>query len=148
MDNQPMNFMIMNNKIFRHTQIYLDKALKKYGLSSGSFRYLFTLEQKEGICQNEISARIGNDKAMSTRIIQKLEESGFLLRQPDAKDNRAYQLFLTDKGKEVIPKVRSEINLLQEKMTKDLTEDEKSQLLKSLYKVFCNTCKENITGGK
>jgi len=143
MDITQMNLLMMNSKIFRHTQVYLDKALKKYELSSGSFRYLFVLEKDEGISQNEISQKTGNDKAMSARIITKLMEVGFIQRKQHVVDSRAYQLYLTNKAKEVLPKVRAEISALTDLLTEDLTENDREQMMNSLYKVFCKTMKLN-----
>jgi len=143
MDISQMNLLMMNSKIFRHTQSYLDKVLKKHELSSGSFRYLFVLEKEEGICQNEVSQRTGNDKAMSARMITKLMESGFIQRKQHEEDNRAYRLYLTTKAKEAIPKVRAEISALIELLTEDLTENDREQMMNSLYKVFCKTMKLN-----
>ena len=76
---------MFNNKIFRNTQSYLDKILKKYDLSSGAYPYLFILEKNEGISQIKISKEIGNDKAMSARTINKLIESNFVYREQDEK---------------------------------------------------------------
>ena len=47
MEKETMHFIMLNCKIFRNTQIYLDKVLKKYELSSGSYSYLFILEKNE-----------------------------------------------------------------------------------------------------
>ena len=65
---------MFNNKIFRNTQSYLEKVLKAYDLSSGTYPYLFILEKNEGISQIQISKEIGNDKAMSARTINKLSK--------------------------------------------------------------------------
>lgn len=136
MQNEPINFFMLNNKIYRNTQSYLDRALKKYDLSSGSFRYLFILEKNEGICQNRISEQIGNDKAMSARIIAKLIKLGYVVRKEDKNDSRAYKLYLTEKAKQVIPKIREEIALLIDMLTQDLTEEEKQSTLTSLSKIL------------
>ncbi len=95
-----MNLIKLNSKIFRSTQTYLDRALKKYELSSGSFHYLFILEINEGISQNKISSIICNDKAMSARTIMKLIELDYVYKEDD-KDGRAYNLFLTAKAKKL-----------------------------------------------
>ncbi|NFT93086.1 MarR family transcriptional regulator [Clostridium botulinum] len=128
-----------NNKIFRNTQGYLDKALKKYDLSSGAYPYLMVLEKNEGISQICISKEIGNDKAMSARTINKLVESEFVYRVQDEKDSRAYKLYLTSKAKEIIPLVRSEIQKLIGLITEDLTEDEKNIAMKILKSIFEKT---------
>ncbi|HBJ1651104.1 MarR family winged helix-turn-helix transcriptional regulator [Clostridium botulinum] len=128
-----------NNKIFRNTQGYLDKALKKYDLSSGAYPYLMVLEKNEGISQICISKEIGNDRAMSARTINKLVESEFVYRVQDEKDSRAYKLYLTSKAKEIIPLVRSEIHKLIGLITEDLTEDEKNIAIKILKSIFEKT---------
>ncbi|ACD52104.1 MarR family transcriptional regulator [Clostridium botulinum] len=128
-----------NNKIFRNTQGYLDKALKKYDLSSGAYPYLMVLEKNEGISQICISKEIGNDRAMSARTINKLVESEFVYRVQDEKDSRAYKLYLTSKAKEIIPLVRIEIQKLIGLITEDLTEDEKNIAMKILKSIFEKT---------
>lgn len=139
MDIKEMHFMMLNNKIYRNTQMYLDKVLKRFDIGSGAFPYLFMLERKEGISQNQISREIGNDKAMSARTITRLIEQGYVSKREDERDSRAYQLFLTEKAREVIPEIRKEINILTEMITEDLTEEEKMITTRSLKKIFEKT---------
>lgn len=143
MHKEPMNFIMLNSKIYRNTQGYLDKVLKKYNLSSGSFRYLFILEKNEGICQNKMSEIIGNDKAMSARIIAKLIKLEYVTRKEDPNDNRAYNLYLTDKAITIIPKIREEITLLIELITKDLTKEERDIMLSFMTKIWNKTLEWN-----
>ena len=131
-----MHFIMLNSKIFRSTQIYLDRVLKKYELSSGSISYIFTLEKNEGISQNKLSKEIGNDKAMSARTITKLIELDFVYKKQDERDSRAYKLYLTAKAKELIPKIREEIQSVVNLVTEDLTEEEKLITINSLKKIL------------
>ena len=128
--------MMYNSKIYRNTQSYLDKILKKYDLSSGSYPYLLVLEKNEGISQICISKEIGNDRAMSARTINKLIESDFIYRVQDEKDSRAYKLYLTPKAKEILPMFHAEINKVIDFFTEDLTEDEKKITMKVLKNIF------------
>ncbi|WP_099467132.1 MarR family winged helix-turn-helix transcriptional regulator [Konateibacter massiliensis] len=139
MQTEPTNFIMLNAKIYRNTQGYLDRALKKFDLSSGSFRYLFILEKSEGICQNRLSEKIGNDKAMSTRTIAKLMELGYVVRQSDERDSRAYKLYLTDKARSIIPGIRKEIAIMVDLLTEDLTEEERRITERTLNKIFNKT---------
>lgn len=131
-----MYLIKLNNKIFRATQSYLDKALKEYELSSGSYPYLLILRENEGISQNKISKELGYDKAMSARTITKLVKIGYLDRKEDEADSRAYKLYLTDKAKLTIPKILKEIHKLVDLITKDLNEDAKVTTIDSLNKVL------------
>ncbi|WP_413228426.1 MarR family winged helix-turn-helix transcriptional regulator [Clostridium sp. CS001] len=128
----------LNNKIFRTTQVYLDKALKEFGLSSGSYPYLLVLNKNEGISQSQISKEIGYDKAMSARTITKLINLGYLDRKEDESDSRAYKLYLTGKAKIIIPKILDEINKLANSITVNLSEEEKSITMDSLSKILNN----------
>ncbi len=133
------HFIMLNNKIYRNTHIYLDKVLKKYDLGSGAYPYLFTLEKNEGISQNKISREIGLDKAMSARTITRLIEQGYVYKEEDERDSRAYRLYLTEKARKVIPEIHKEIEILIGLITETLTEEEKNITIRALSKVFDNT---------
>lgn len=134
-----MHFIQLNTKIYRNTQIYLDKVLQQYELSSGAGPYLFILEKHEGISQNQISKDLGKDKAMSARMITKLIKLDYVYKKADEKDSRAYQLYLTDKAKAILPKIREEIRILGNIITEELSEDEKLIMMTSLMKIFNRT---------
>lgn len=133
-----MYLIKLNNKIFRTTQVYLDKVLKEYELSSGSYPYLLILNKNEGISQNKISKELGYDKAMSARTITKLIKLGYLDRKEDEADSRAYRLFLTEKAKLTIPKILKEIHKLVNLITEDLSEEQKVITADSLNKILNN----------
>lgn len=139
MEKENVHFIMLNSKIFRNTQIFLDRALKKYELSSGSISYIFTLEKNEGISQNKLSKEIGNDKSMSARTITKLIELDFVYKKQDENDSRAYNLFLTPKATELIPKIRHDIKSVLDLITEDLTDEEKIITTKSLKKILDRT---------
>ncbi|MBB6713450.1 MarR family winged helix-turn-helix transcriptional regulator [Clostridium gasigenes] len=136
--NEIMYLIKLNNRIFRTTQIYLDKVLKEYELSSGSYPYLLTLNENEGISQNKLSKELGCDKAMSARTITKLIKLGYLNREKDETDSRAYKLYLTEKANIVIPNILKEIHKLVHLITKDLSENEKVITIDSLNKILNN----------
>ena len=138
---QPDNIMYLlklNNKIFRYTQIYLDKVLKEFDLSSGSYPYLLILKEKDGINQNRISEELGYDKAMTTRTLAKLINIGYLDRIKDDDDYRANKIYLTDKGKDVCVKILGKLHELVQLITTDLNEEEKATTIESLNKILCN----------
>jgi len=77
---------------------------------------------------------VGNDKSMSARTITKLIELDFVYKKQDEKDSRVYNLFLTPKATELIPKIRKDIKSVVDLITEDLTEEEKFITTKSLKK--------------
>ena len=133
-----MYLLKLNNKIFRYTQIYLDKVLKEFDLSSGSYPYLLILKNNDGINQNRISEELGYDKAMTTRTLAKLINIGYLDRIKDDDDFRANKIYLTEKGKDVTAKILEKIQELVQLITLDLNEEEKVNTIESLNKILCN----------
>lgn len=92
--------------------------------------------KNEGISQNKLSKEIGNDKAKSARTIAKLMEQGYVYKKQYERNSRAYELYLTEKAKEVMPKIHEEIQKLLNLITEDLSKEEKLITMKSLKKIF------------
>ena len=76
---------------------------------------------------------------MSARTITKLIELDFVHKKQDERDSRAYQLYLTAKAKELIPKLREDIQTVVNLVTEDLTEEEKLITTNSLKKILART---------
>jgi MarR family transcriptional regulator for hemolysin len=94
---------------------HLEKAIKSYRqfaqsqLKKNSFHItvdqwllLKTLHDEPGINQVAIAERVFKDKASITRMIQALEESGFIVRDILASDKRQMHLSITSAGKDLI----------------------------------------------
>lgn len=139
MEIENMHFIMLNNKIFRNNQIHLDKMLKKFDLSSGSMPYLFILERSEGVSLHALSKKIGNDKAMTTRTIKRLIELGYVYKLEKDGDCRAYQLYLTEKAKVILPQIHGGIQKIVDLITVDLSPEEKAVTLSSMKKIFTRT---------
>ncbi|WP_229394504.1 MarR family transcriptional regulator [Methanosarcina sp. DH1] len=56
---------------------------------------------KDGISQEILAKTLKVSKATSTRSIKNLEKEGYVYRQRDKNDLRAYRVYLTEEGKEV-----------------------------------------------
>lgn len=105
MNSNATSLTKLTNSIYRCTQIYIDKKLEKFRLTTGSYPYLLVLNANEGISQNDISRELNVDKAMSARTIKKLIEFEYVRKEQNVEDTRAYKLYITDKGKAIIPEI-------------------------------------------
>lgn len=110
MDNNVRILLKLTNGIYRCTQVYIDKKLAKFDLTIGTYPYLLVLNKSEGISQNEISRELSVDKAMSARTIKKLIELGYIRKEENEEDIRAYKLYITDKAKSIIPELIEILN--------------------------------------
>jgi len=138
MSKERPSLIKFTNTLYRITQAYTDEALKKYELSNGTYPFLMKLNEKEGISQNQISKELSVDKAMSARSISRLIELGYITKEHDELDSRAYKLYLTDKARAIIPDIRGIIYNWIDFITEDFEEDEKDQIVKLAEKALNN----------
>lgn len=128
----------LTNNIYRCTQVYVDKRLEKFNLSTGSYPYLLVLSKYEGISQNDISRELNVDKAMSARTVKKLINLGYIEKEENQEDVRAYKLYLTDKGREVIPEIFKIIDEWTEILVQGNEEDKIKASIEFLESVLEN----------
>jgi DNA-binding MarR family transcriptional regulator len=87
--------------IYRSYLAYMVKELEAYKVGSGQFEFLLVLYHEDGVSQETLAKLLKVSKATSARAIQSLEEEGYVYRERDETDLRAYRVYLTDKGKEM-----------------------------------------------
>jgi len=138
MDNKAKKLTMLNGGIYRCTQQYLEKELKKFTLSIGTYPFLLALNRNEGVCQNKISNELNVDKAMATRNVRKLIELGYIRKEQNTEDARAYKLYVTSKGKEVIPEVIEIIRKWIEILVQGTSEEKIEESIEFLERVLKN----------
>lgn len=85
--------------LHRQCQIFTNKALKEFSLTSAEYPSLLALYHREGQTQDELSSYLYIDKAAITRIIKSLVTKGFVIKKQDLQDKRCNRIFLTEKAK-------------------------------------------------
>ncbi|MCR4436935.1 MAG: MarR family winged helix-turn-helix transcriptional regulator [Clostridiales bacterium] len=139
-DGRPSLIRLINI-LYRRTQVYTNGVLAKYQLSSGTYPFLLMLNGKEGINQNQLSRELSLDKAASARAIKRLIDLGYLVKEGNREDSRAFNLFLTEKAKAVIPVVMAELHQWMDIITEGLREEERDLLANLLGRVLENVKK-------
>jgi len=86
--------------ILRYTHKHIRNNMEHLNISSGQHQYLLCLYHHNGISQEELSKKIGVDKGTTARAVKKLVEAGYITREIDKKDKRAFKLHTTEKAKE------------------------------------------------
>jgi DNA-binding MarR family transcriptional regulator len=85
--------------LYRYTQSYLKKKLEPYNLGAGQLPILLMLFQKEDVRQVDLAAQLQIDKTSMARTISKLEANGYIRRNKDDQDYRAYRISLTSRAR-------------------------------------------------
>ena len=110
--------------VYRYRQIIINYRLKPYNLGSGQHVFLINIAKNEGINQKDLTNLVMMDKATTAKALKKLEEHGYIYRQCNQRDRRYNQLFLTEKGHEMMPVITSILMEITEELAVGMTEDE------------------------
>ena len=124
--------------IYRCSQVHINNELKKYNIGIGQIYFLKKLSKKDGINQEHLAESLLFSKATSTRAIQKLESEGYVIRKKDKTDKRAYNVFITLKGKKfmnIFKNISSDWNNI---ILSGFTEKEKELFINLLKKTIEN----------
>lgn len=125
---------------------YFEKELAPYDLGSGAMPVLKALLHHDGINQQELSAKLHVDKATTTRAITKLVKNGYVRRERDPEDQRAYRLFVTPKAQEIAPEIRRVLQAWTAILTEGLTDEEKETSLALLQHMRNNALRHKAGG--
>lgn len=100
------------------------------------FAIMMVLSKNEGLSQAEMTEIIERDKSAVSRNISYLEEKGYVKRISEGRKKKL--LFLTDKGKEIIPSLYRIASKNKETVLKGFSAKEKKYIQESLNKMFLN----------
>jgi DNA-binding MarR family transcriptional regulator/N-acetylglutamate synthase-like GNAT family acetyltransferase len=93
------------NRFYTSKLGFLDQQLLKSPFSLSEARVLYELANRQSPSAKEIGTELGLDAGYLSRIVQKFDEDGLIVRKPFAADRRQYQLSLTAKGRQAFAKL-------------------------------------------
>ncbi|WP_186446194.1 MarR family winged helix-turn-helix transcriptional regulator [Paenibacillus cremeus] len=124
--------------IYRHMQILISAELAPYRIGSGQYIFLMAIAIQQPITQKALSEKLLIDKTTTAKAITKLEAEGYVRREADPTDNRYQLLYLTESGREVVPKVQEALSRVKNKTRKGITDEEYDLLVDLLRTVLRN----------
>lgn len=90
------------------------------------------INSHNGSTQEELTALVGVDKAMTTRVIRSLESKGLVKRVQDARDKRQNRIYKTDKTDEISEIVLSDLMQLNQIITAGIDNDDLDNFMQTL----------------
>ena len=87
----------------------------------------------DGIEMSELAWKLGLDNSTVTRLVIRLEKKNWVERKQSQRDQRAIEVFLTDKGALIQHDIEKEIDNIGEKIKSEVEKDQKESLLESLF---------------
>jgi DNA-binding MarR family transcriptional regulator len=109
-----------------------------YGLSAAQWRLLVRLVKEEGVAQARLAELLEIEPISVSRLLDRMEEGGWIERRQDASDRRVRMIFPTDKSREAFAAIKSVAGEVYDLALAGLTESEKLTLVKGLNAIITN----------
>lgn len=109
-----------------------DVRLEELGFSRNQWLLLNTIQRREGLTQTEIAAALEMRLAPLGKLIDSLQNSGWIERRPDKRDRRANCLHLTRRAKHTLGGAKQRYAALHEAIERPLGSHDTRQLIHCL----------------
>ena len=119
-------------RVYSRIQRKLEHSLGKQEMTLAQFEILMTLKNCQGISQQELAEHLLVTKGNVCALVERMEKCGWLERQSDPEDGRAYRLTITALGRTLLKKVLPEQRQIIQEAFGVMTVEESRQLLAQL----------------
>ena len=109
-----------------------DRVLKPLSVTRSQWWVLAYLSREDGMTQSELAEKLDLGKVAIGGLIDRLEKSGLVRRDPDATDRRVNRIFLEPKSKQLIARMRKLNHKLNEQILAGLANDKLEHTAKTL----------------
>ena len=109
------------------------RRLHPYGLTPIQHLILEALSEEDGLSARDIGERLVLDRATLSGVLDRMALGGWILKEADPVDKRMQRVCLTDRAKDLKPKLSEERNQANEDLLRGMTLEEKV-LLKRLLR--------------
>jgi DNA-binding MarR family transcriptional regulator len=124
--------------------LHLSKELAPGNVSFPQFFLLAALHQKEVLTMSAIAQKMGHTTAAASGLVDRLENLGYVVRSSAREDRRKVMVCITEKGSDLVRRIREEMvgNLM--KVMTHLTVAEQKAWLQIYTKIY-NYCQAKET---
>ena len=124
--------------IGRCCKVYRARALEDTALRPAQQMLLSVVCRQPGRAQEELISALYLDKTTVAHQLVRLEEQGYIRRQPSPEDGRCRLLYPTEKGKEAYPLVHGAFEAFTAGLLEGFTEEEQQTLEALTERLFRN----------
>ncbi|GGO86967.1 hydroxycinnamic acid degradation regulator [Marinobacterium nitratireducens] len=119
-----------------HMNRKLVARLGQHDLRPAQFAALVMIEQAPGLTQVDLGSQLSIDPPQVVTLVNKLEKMGLALRIRSKPDRRAYGIYLSKSGEQLLKQLKTDAREVDIDGTASLDEGERAQLLALLKKLY------------
>lgn len=124
--------------LFRRSRVHLDRVFEPLGLGKGLYLYLALLSRNEGLTQHQLALELAFDEGTVARAVQRLTDAGWLKKERDERDARAFRVYLAPRANEMMPRVLQELEAWNGLLVEGFTAEERELALRLLVRMAEN----------
>jgi len=109
-----------------------------HGLSAAQWRLMVRLVKEEGVAQARLAELLEIEPISVSRLLDRMEEGGWIERRQDAGDRRVRMIFPTDKSRAAFAEIKSMAGEVYEVALSGLAAEERQTLVKALNTIITN----------
>ena len=119
-------------------------SIKRLDNISGTngFIIVFIYKSKEDVYQKDIEKEFGITRSTASNIISLMEKKNLIIREKVDDDARLKKLSLTEEAKKYARDVLNDLKLFEDKITKDIKDDDLDTFISVLEKIENNLRKD------
>jgi DNA-binding MarR family transcriptional regulator len=118
-----LDLLLANICHLHHTRAH--QLLEALGLYRGQPPVLRALWMQEGLTQTELAEKMDITPATMTKMLQRMEKTGFIQRKADVEDQRVSRVYLTEAGRAVQQDVEAVFKKTEEETFGNFTLEER-----------------------
>lgn len=109
-----------------------------YGLSSAQWRLLARVSKEEGIAQARLAELLEIEPISVSRLLDRMEEGGWIERRADASDRRVRMVFPTEKSRRAFADIKNVAGEIYEEALAGLSPEQRRTLIVGLETIVKN----------
>lgn len=140
------NFGFLLNDVARLLRTTYDRRVKSLGLTRSQWWVVTHLFRAQGVTQSELAEALEIEKPTLGRLLDRLEAKGWVRREHDAKDRRAWRVYLTDAVEPAMKTMRTVAGELRRDAMAGLSAEERERFVDLLIAVKSNLQRQENGG--
>jgi len=132
------NFGFIVHDVARLLRTTFDRRVKSLGLTRSQWWVMNHLFRNDGATQSELAEILDVEKATLGRLLDRLEQKGWIRRKADAGDRRAKRVFLTEEVEPALKAMRAAAAELRRDALAGLSTEDQRRFVDALLAVKAN----------
>lgn len=112
-----------------------DAALSPFDLTANQFVLLALLDERDGVPQRDLVGRAASDPNTIRPMLTSLQKRGYVVRETDPNDGRAWLVRITTQGRRTFRRVHRKTEAFREQLGSSLDVDEREAFVRMLGEV-------------